>query len=63
MDFKSFLILYDEDISMFYIDNPRQNLVTQDELPQIDIKDREAFAKDIKEILMSFIDEDDINDD
>ena len=62
----------EEDISMFYIDNPRQNLATQLELPQIDIKDREAFANDLKDMLQELInmgdidyedDEDDINDD
>ena len=62
----------EEDISMFYIDNPRQNLAAQVELPQIDIKDREAFANDLKDMLQELInmgdidyedDEDDINDD
>lgn len=51
----------EEDISMFYIDNPRQNLATQVELPQIDIKDREAFANDIKDMLQEFIDMGDID--
>ena len=31
--------------------------------PKIDIKDRETFANDIRDMLMSLIDEDDINDD
>lgn len=51
----------EEDISMFYIDNPRQNLATQVELPQIDIKDREAFANDLKDMLQELIDMGDID--
>ena len=62
----------EEDINMFYIDNPRQSFAPQVEHPQIDIKDSEAFAKDLKDMLQEFIDmgdidyeddEDDINDD
>ena len=52
-----------EDNSMFCIDVPRQSLATNLEQAKINIKNREAFANDIKEMLMSFIDEEDIDDD
>ena len=52
-----------EDSSTFCVDVPRPNLATGLDYPKIDIKDREAFANDIKEMLMSFIDEEDIDDD
>ena len=52
-----------EDNSMFCIDVPRLSLASNLEQAKIDIKDREAFANDIKKMLMSFIDEEDIDDD
>ena len=64
-----------KDNSMFFVDVPRQSLATGLEHPKIDIKDREAFANDLKDMLQEFIDigdidyeddeddEDDINDD
>ena len=48
---------------MFCIDVPRQSLASNLEQAKIDIKDREAFANDMKEMLMSLMDEEDIDDD
>ena len=61
-----------EDNSMFCIDVPRLSLASNFEQAKIDIKDSEAFANDLKDMLQEFIDmgdidyeddEDDINDD
>ena len=52
-----------EDNSIFCIDLPGLSLASNLEQAKIDIKDREAFANDMKEMLMSLMDEEDINDD
>lgn len=51
-----------EDISMFHIDVPRPNFAPDTE-PEVEIPDelREAFARDIKDMLQEFIDMGDID--
>ena len=57
--------LAESELGILRVDSPRASLVpeTEDTEPKIPSELREAFANDIRDMLMSLIDEDDINDD